>query len=270
MEILKYLLLGVVQGVAEFLPVSSSGHLILTEKLLGVGEATGGAFFNVMLHAATLVAVCIVYRKRLLSLLRHPFQKLMLYLIIGTVPTVAAAVLFKFISPFDAFYAAAEEGLFLGISFILTAVFLLLTDFAMGRKKGGRRRTGEEMTAKDALSVGVMQAVGIFPGVSRSGATVTGAALSGLDKSAAADFSFLLSIPAILGSLVLALKDALEEGVSVAAPNLIVGMLAAGVTGYFAVRFMIKLIKYKKLWGFAVYTGALGIAVCVLQGLGKL
>lgn len=267
-EYLKYLLLGVVQGLCEFLPVSSSGHLILTEKLLGVSENMGGAFFNVMLHGATLIAVCIVYRRQLLAILKKPFQKLTGYLILATLPTVSAALLFKKVGPFDLFYGAAEEGMFLGISFLLTSVFLLLTDMAM---KGKEKRTLKQMNAGHALGIGLMQAVGVFPGVSRSGSTVAGASFCGLDRSSAADFSFLMSVPAILGSLVLALKDALEEGsMGVGVPELAIGMVAAGVTGFFAVKWMLRLIKKKKLWGFAVYTGLLGIAVICLQYKGIL
>lgn len=262
-EYLKYLLLGVVQGLCEFLPVSSSGHLLLTEKFLGVGENMGGNFFDVMLHMATLVAVCIVYRKQVFSILRRPFQKLTWYLVLATVPAVAAALLFKKVSPFDRFFEAADEGLFLGISFLLTSVFLLLTDKAMqGKNKLGL----EQMKAKYAFGIGIMQAIGIFPGVSRSGATVAGASFCNLKKSSAADFSFLMSIPAILGSCVLAAKDAIEDGsIGVGIPELLIGMIAAGVTGFFAVRLMLRLIKKKKLWGFALYTALLGTAVIVMQ-----
>ena len=268
MELLKFLFLGVVQGLCEFLPVSSSGHLLLSEKLMGFGEDAGGAFFNVMLHVATLIAVCIVYRKQLLSILKHPFQKLTWYLILATLPTVAAALLFKKVAPFTEFYEAAGEGLFLGISFLLTSVFLLLTDKAL---QGKDKLTLPDMNAGHALGIGIMQAIGIFPGVSRSGSTVAGAAFCNLDKGSAADFSFLMSVPAILGSLVLALKDALEEGsIGVSVPNLAVGMLAAGVTGFFAVKWMLRLIKKKKLFGFAIYTALLGAAVIFMQFKGIL
>lgn len=269
MEYLKYLLVGVVQGLCEFFPVSSSGHLLLSEKLLGISENLGGAFFNVMLHCATLIAVCIVYRKQLLALLKKPFQKLTWYLALATIPTVIFALLFKYVAPFDAFYAAAESGMFLGLGFLLTTVFLLLADWAAIRRSD--RFALKEMRAGHALGIGVMQAIGIFPGISRSGSTVTGALFCGLTKESAADFSFLMSVPAIIGSLVLETKDALEEGsIGVGIPELLIGMIAAGVTGYFAVKWMLKLIKTKKLWPFAVYTGLLGAAVIVLQYKGVL
>lgn len=262
------LLLGVVQGLCEFLPVSSSGHLILLQNLAGIREDQGGAFFTVMLHVATLIAVCIVYRKTLWALIKRPFQKTVGYLIVATLPTVLVALLFKKVEPFASFYVMANEGQFLGVCFLLTAAFLLLCD---GAAKGNNKRALEQMNLKDALLIGCMQGVGVLPGVSRSGSTITGALFSGLDKKAAADFSFLLSIPAILGGAVLEAKDAIEAGsIGVSLPCLLIGMAAAGVTGYFAVRWMLKLIKHKKLWGFAAYTGALGVVVIVLQVLGKL
>lgn len=106
------LLLGIVQGLCEFLPVSSSGHLLLLQSLAGINPDQGGAFFTVMLHVATLVSVCIVYRKKLLELIKHPFQKTVLYLIVATLPTVAVALLLKKVEPFASFYVIANEGSF--------------------------------------------------------------------------------------------------------------------------------------------------------------
>ncbi len=261
MSVFKALLMGIVQGLTEFLPVSSSGHLMLLEKLTGISEADGGAFFTTMVHIATLVAVVIIYRKTIWDLLRHPIQKTMLYLIIATVPTVIIALLYKTVlADFD---AAASDGRFLGVSFLITGALLLLCDRA-SRRSG--LRSMDEMKLKDALIIGGMQCIGTLPGVSRSGSTISGALFAGLDKSAAADFSFLMSIPAILGSAVLEGKDAIEAGtIGVPVMSLIVGMIAAGVTGYFAVKFMLKLIKGKKLWGFAIYTGILGTLVLIDQ-----
>lgn len=262
------LLLGIVQGLCEFLPVSSSGHLLLLQSLVGINPDQGGAFFTVMLHVATLVSVCIVYRKKLLELIKHPFQKTVLYLIVATLPTVAVALLLKKVEPFASFYVIANEGSFLGGCFLITAAMLLLSDFAAG---GGDefKRPLDKMKLGDSLIIGFMQAIAVLPGVSRSGLTITGAEFASLDKKAAADFSFLMSIPAILGGAVLEAKDAVEAGsIGVSIPCLLVGMLAAGVTGYFAVNWMLKIIKTKKLWPFALYTGVLGIIVIILQFMG--
>lgn len=158
----------------------------------------------------------------------------------------------------------ADRGAFLGISFIITSVLLLLSDKLASIPK--RRRKLENMSPKDALIIGAMQCVGTLPGVSRSGSTISGAIFAGLDKSAAADFSFLMSIPAILGSVVLEGYDAVKAGtIGVPVSMLLVGMIAAGITGYFAVKFMITMIKKKKLFGFAIYTAALGVIVIIDQ-----
>ncbi len=268
MSVWMALLLGVVQGLCEFLPVSSSGHLLLLQKLTGM-DTEASAFFNVMLHVATLIAVVVVYRKQVWELICHPFCKKLGFLIVATVPTVIAALVFKKVSPFSVFYEAAENGAFLGASFLLTALILLLCDLAGDR--GGKKRGLKKMRLKDALVIGGMQCLGVLPGVSRSGSTISGARFAGLSRSAAADFSFLMSIPAILGGLLLEGKDAIEAGtIGVPLPALVVGMIAAGATGYGAVRLMLKLIKEKKLWGFAIYCAVLGVAVVVMQLLGVL
>lgn len=265
MSVWLALLLGIVQGLCEFLPISSSGHLLLISRLFGV-QTEGSAFFTVMLHMATLVAVCIVYRKILWELLKKPVQKLVGQLILATLPTVVFTLLLK--KFMGGFFADMEDGAYLGVAFILTAAFLLFCDSLM--VSGQKKRNLEQMTWKDALKIGGMQCIGVFPGVSRSGSTITGAVASGLDRRAAADFSFLMSIPAILGGTVLEAKDAISAGsIGVSVPALLVGMLAAGVTGYFAVRFMIALITKRKLWGFAIYTAVLGVVVIILQLVGK-
>lgn len=264
------LILGIVQGLCEFLPVSSSGHLLLLQNLVGISEDEGGAFFTVMLHVATLIAVCIVYRKTILKILKQPFQKLVLHLIIATLPTVGIALVFKLVEPFKIFYDRANEGAYLGVCFLITTVLLLLSDY-VSEKQAKKKRPMKDMTTKDALIIGGMQAVGVLPGISRSGSTITGAMFANLNKKAAADFSFLMSIPAILGGAVLEVKDAMEAGsIGVSIPCLLIGMLAAGVTGYFAVNWMLKLIKHKKLWPFALYTAVLGVVVIILQLLGVL
>ena len=263
MSILEALILGIVQGITEFLPVSSSGHLLLLEKITGISEAEGGAFFSTMLHLATLIAVVIVYRKIILDILKHPLQKLTLYIIIATVPTVIMALLYKTVlSEFD---AMASDGRLLGVSFLITSLLLVLSDIIV-KRRAKKARGLDEMTLKDALIVGGMQCIGTLPGVSRSGSTIAGALFTGVDRSAAADFSFLMSIPAILGSVVLEGYDAVKTGgVDIPVLNIIVGMAAAGVTGYFAVKFMLKMIKQKRLYGFAIYTAALGVLIIADQ-----
>jgi undecaprenyl-diphosphatase len=269
MVILIALLLGLVQGLCEFLPVSSSGHLYLVAKLTqdAVGEGYFGTFFTVMLHLATLIAVLFVYKEQVLSILRHPIQKLTLHLIVATLPTVAFALILK---KFDALDEWLDAGNLLGFSFLLTAILLTVSELLARSRKP--RKSIKTMRWYDALVIGGMQAVGVLPGVSRSGSTIAGALTCGLDRKSAADFSFLMSIPAILGGLVLELyktvKDpaALEGVLTLQFWGLmLIAMLAAAISGYFAVRFMIKLVTKKGLLGFAIYTGVLGVIVILLQ-----
>lgn len=274
MKYLISLLLGLVQGLCEFLPVSSSGHLYLATVLTGnaVDTEMFGSFYSVMLHLATLVAVIIVYRKRVWALVRHPFQKTVLHLILATVPTVIFALLLK---AFDALDAWLEAGNFLGFSFLLTACFLFLADRMTKRNVG--RRSMEQMRWTDALAIGGMQAVGVLPGVSRSGSTIAGAVFVGLDRKSAADFSFLLSIPAILGATCLETLNLVSDPAAFAGIAnveflicLVLGMVTAGVVGYFAVRFMIRLITKRSLMGFVIYTALLGGFVLLCQCFGWL
>ncbi len=267
MVFLIAILLGLVQGLCEFLPVSSSGHLFLISKLTSGAEGEGyfGSFFTVMLHVATLIAVVVVYHEQILAILRHPIQKLTLHLIIATLPTVAFALVLK---KFDALDKWLDEGNFVGFSFLLTAVFLTVSELMHRRRKA--RKSIKTMRWTDALVIGGMQAIGVLPGVSRSGSTIAGALGMRLDRKSAADFSFLMSIPAILGGLVLELYKMIKEPAAFQVDftfgaALILSMLVAAISGYFAVRFMIRLITKKGLFGFAIYTGALGLVVLILQ-----
>lgn len=258
--------LGLVQGLCEFLPVSSSGHLALFSTLTNnVGAEFGTPFFTVMLHVATLIAVLIVYREQVLAILRHPIQPLTLYLIIATLPTVAVALILK---KWDALDKWLDENNLLGVCFLLTAIILTVSELMSRRRKA--TKSIKTMRWTDALVIGGMQAVGVLPGVSRSGATIAGALGMRLDRKSAADFSFLLSIPAILGGLVLELYKLVKEPAALDltfsfGAALILAMLVAAISGYFAVRFMIRLITKKGLLGFAIYTAVLGVIVLVLQ-----
>lgn len=261
MTIIQAVILGLVQGLCEFLPVSSSGHLLLLQNIFGITE--GQTFFTVMLHLGTLLAVLIVYRKTILEILRHPFQKLTGYLLLATVPTVLIAILFKKVSPFSGFYEKAEAGKYLGVCFLITSALLIAAEKLRVR---GKRRGLSAMRPKDALIIGAMQGLGTLSGVSRSGSTIAGALFSGLNRKAAADFSFLLSIIAIAGGAVLEIPDALEQGLSnIPWIPLIIGMIVAFLTGLFAIRLMLRVIKKKKLVWFAVYTAVLGILIILDQ-----
>jgi undecaprenyl-diphosphatase len=265
MSIFQAIFLGFLQGLTEFLPVSSSGHLVLTQKIMGISEPA--LLFDTLLHVGTLIAVLIVLWKDVWALIKRPFQRLTGLLVAGTIPTVIIALLLK-----KTIEQAFSSGAFLGIGFLLTTVILLTSEWLSSRKKVGR---GEgEMKYSDALLIGTLQGVAIFPAVSRSGSTIAGALGVGLDREFAARFSFLMAIPAILGAFVLQVKDVLPalkahdtEAIlgGIGLPAIIAGTVTSALVGVFAVRFMLNIIKNKSLKGFALYTGVLGVLVLADQ-----
>ncbi|MDR1857905.1 MAG: undecaprenyl-diphosphate phosphatase [Treponema sp.] len=269
MSILSAIILGAVQGLTEFLPVSSSGHLVLLQKIFGISEPA--MFFDTMVHAGTLLAVFVVLRRDIWAILRRPVQPLTGWLILATVPAVAAALLLG-----DAIEHAFESGQFLGFCFLATTA-LLVTAELLSRRAGPGLKKAEGLGWLDALVIGVLQAIAIAPGLSRSGATISGALSRKLDRDFAARFSFLMSIPAILGAVVLQVKDLAKGGAAADAANggiaaggisaaaVVAGSLSAAIVGFFAVKFMLKIIREKSLFGFAIYTAVLGTLVLVDQ-----
>lgn len=257
MKILQAIILGIVQGLTEFLPVSSSGHLILFKKVFGFDSETFGLTFDIALHLATLVAVFIVLRKDIGAILKKPFQKLTFLLIIATIPAALVGFFFE-----DYVEAVAASGGFLGFAFILTAILLILAE---RRKKNGSKKSLESMNVFDSFAIGASQAVAIMPGLSRSGTTFSMGTYMGVKKDSALRFSFLMSIPIILGSVVLGVKDIVETSHKVDWGCLLAGMLAAGISGYIAVKFMIDFFKKKKMYIFAIYLIILGVFVILDQ-----
>ena len=279
MSVFEALILGIVQGITEFLPISSSGHLVLLQKIFGITEPA--LVFDTAVHGGTLIAVLVVLRRDVWNILRRIIQPLTLYLVIATIPAVIAALLFK--SRIEHIFSS---GSFLGFAFLITSALLLVSDvlYRGNRKPGGLParldgpipvRTQDEMNLLDALFIGLFQAVAIVPGISRSGATISAALFRRLDRDFAARFSFLLSIPAILGALVLQLKDLVKAGASETAAfaeagtigplPIAVGCLSACIVGFFSIRLTLKIVREKSLWGFALYTGTLGLLVLIEQ-----
>ncbi len=255
MNILQGIILGILQGLTEFLPVSSSGHLVLFQNIMGI-DSGNMLFFNVMVHVGTLVAIFVVFWKDIVSLLRHPVQKLMGLLIVATIPAVIAELLI------GDFIESTFGGQYLGVGFLLTAVLLTLSEMLSAQK----RHRKKEISYANAAGIGCMQAVAVFPGISRSGSTLAGSLFMGLDRGLAAKFSFLMSIPVILGSTVLEGYKLVTDGAgTVYLWPTIFGMIAAGLSGYFAVRFMLSLIRKRKMYGFALYVLVLGILVILDQ-----
>ncbi len=253
MNIFQAIILGIVQGIAEFLPISSSGHLVVFETLLGIQEPS--FFYDVLLHVATLVPIFYVFRADILALIKKPFQKTTYLLVVATIPTILFVLIFGDIT--DKMFAT---GAFLPFSFALTGCMLLFAENSSKAKTNDKK-----VGYKEAVVIGCMQAIGSLPGVSRSGSTLSGAIVSGVDREEAAKFSFLMAIPAILGALVLQLKDLFTGEVVIANENvfpMIIGCIAAMISGYLSINFLMTLIKKAKLKYFAYYV--FGMAVLVL------
>jgi len=259
MTLLEAIILGIIQGFTEFLPISSSGHLAITQNLFGMKEPQ--ITFDVVLHIGTLIPVLIVFWGDIWTLIKKPFQKMTGLLILGTVPAVVFALLFK--NTVEALFANI---LFLAAGFTITGIVLILADrFSKGAK------TDNDITIVDALLVGCAQGVAIAPAISRSGSTIAASLGRKMNRETAAKFSFLLSIPAILGAAVMEGRDVIKSG----AADLDwlcmgAGFLAAMLSGYLAVKFMLNIIKRAKLKYFAVYVFILAVIIIAARLIGKL
>ena len=240
MTVLQSLFLGLLQGFTEFLPISSSGHLLLAEKLFDI-EA--GLFFDVMLHLGTLAAVVISLRHSLWQTIRHPVaSKKFVYLVVASVPTFAIALVVKLFVP-ENFMA-----MLLPVGFALTIVLIILSD-----KLSKPRLRLEEAGWLPVIITGVTQGVAVFPGLSRSGSTISTMKLFGLNASDAAEFSFLLSIPVILASAVVEGWEALHTAISIPWYCIVIGIVAAFVSGLVSVYMVMRAVKTKSWIWFAVY-----------------
>jgi len=265
------IVLGVVQGLTEFLPVSSSGHLVLFSKLFSIQESS--LVFEVMVHVGTLMAVLVVFRKEVtlliesfFKLLRNPRaakklvkedpgSRLLLAIIIGTLPAVVVALVLK-----DQIEQLFSSSLFVGFMLLVTGTILYVTDRHKVTAKGLER-----LSINDALVIGCSQAIAILPGISRSGTTIAVGLFRGLDRESAARFSFLLSIPAILGALVVSVDDLLAGSSVMDFGILAAGFVAAALTGYLAIHFLLDLARKGRLVWFAYYTWVVGALVIVLH-----
>ncbi len=251
---LEALILGIIQGLTEFLPISSTGHLYLGRKLFGLQEA--GLLLDTMLHVGTLLAVFIFYKDEFMNMIRKPFSKLTFLLIVGTIPAVIVGLAFK-----DYIEDISKTGVTIGWEFLATGLFLWLADSA----KNGYKRM-DDISYKDAFFIGSFQAVAILPAISRSGMTIVAALWRKLDRETAAYFSFLLSTPAIVGAIVLQTKDLLGGGgEEISLSALLVGIVSSAFFGYIAVKWMIGFLKKHSLKPFAIYVWVLGFIVLVLQ-----
>jgi undecaprenyl-diphosphatase len=257
MSKLEAFILGLIQGLTEFLPISSTGHLFLGRHLFGLNEA--GLFLDTMLHIGTLLAVIVVYKQEFVYMIKHPLSKRTFLLVVGTIPAVVVGLAFK-----DYFEEISKTGVTIGWEFLVTGLFLWFAD----NIKNGYKKM-DDISYTDAFFIGTFQAAAIFPAISRSGLTIVAALIRKLDRETAAYFSFLLSTPAIVGAILLQSQDLFEGTVeNISAVSLSIGLISSALFGYFAVKWMIAYLKKHSLKIFAVYVWILGLIVIILQFIG--
>ena len=282
MPVWKGIILGIVQGLAEFLPISSSGHLVILKEIMHIDLEGGGLFFDVMLHFGTLFAIFVAFRHDILKMIveglhivgdvfanigiwfsgfrgnerhyhkivRTAYRKFVMLVIVSTIPTGVIGILFK-----DTVELAGTMLIVPGICLLITSVFLVIADYA----DEGTKRPREASYVNAGL-IGVAQGIATMPGLSRSGTTITACLLCGFEKKFAVKYSFIMSIPAILGAMVLELKDFTDLSVSgMDITCYIVGMVIAAVIGYICIKTMLVIVRNRKFRIFAIY--------CLIVGL---
>lgn len=277
MTYLMSVILGAVQGVAEFLPISSSGHLTLLQHFFGMEQADN--LFNILLHFATLLAVCVVYFQDIVEMIVEFFaflrdlftrksshgnppeaRRLILLLIVGTLPLVAV-LLIK-----DHVEALGNNPAFVSCALLVTGCILFFSD-----RMGRGHKTAKNATLKDVLLVGVAQGLATIPGISRSGSTISTGMACGFDRKFAVRYSFLMSLPAVLGATILEVVDVLQapqgipEGML---PKYLLGMAVASVVGYFSIKLVNLLASKGKFGAFAYYCWAAGIVSLIAYFMG--
>lgn len=260
--VFEAIILGIVQGIAEFLPVSSSGHLVIVDHLLfpdaDLSQSAEKLELNIALHLGTLFSILVVYRKDLWAILYQPRQ--MAAIVIATIPIVIIGLTLK-----DQIESAFNTPLIAGCGLLVTATLLFLTRFFQ-REESDFAGNGASPSLFKAVLIGAFQAIAIVPGISRSGSTITGGLLVGLTNTSAARFSFLIAIPAISGAAILSGKDMLEEGKPIEnLMPLFVGLVTAFIVGLVSLNWLLKLITKGRLHWFAPYCATVGIATIIWQ-----
>jgi undecaprenyl-diphosphatase len=262
MSIFEAIILGIIQGLTEFLPVSSSGHLELAKVILGDNSLPEESMLmTVVLHGATALSTIIVFRKDIVEIVKGLFQfknneefKFSLNIVLSMIPAALVGVLFN--DEIEAFFGG--KVLLVGSMLILTAILLIFADKA--------KNTNKKVGILQAIIIGVSQAIAILPGISRSGATISASVLLGIDRERAARFSFLMVVPLILGKMAKDILDGAFDTISGSMLNYGVGFIAAFITGILACTWMIKLVKKSKLKYFAFYCFIVG-AIAIVYSL---
>ncbi|OGF44647.1 MAG: hypothetical protein A2452_08060 [Candidatus Firestonebacteria bacterium RIFOXYC2_FULL_39_67] len=252
MTLLESIILGIVQGLTEFLPVSSSGHLVVIQSLFK-NFSQPGILFDVTLHLGTALAVVIYFRKRIVEIFKN--IKLLMLVLTATAVTGVIGVAFK-----DVFEKMFTDVKLVGAALIGTAIILLFA----GRVKTGNK-TEKEMTWLNALFVGLIQGIAIIPGISRSGSTISAGLFAKLDRKFAAEFSFLLSIPAVLGAAVIETRHLTKaDMVNIDISVYLTGLLVAAITGFFCTKLLVNIIQKQKLHYFSIYLLIMGTIVLMV------
>ena len=277
MTLWNAIILGIVQGIAEFLPISSSGHLSVLQNLFHMSTAEDGhMFFDVMLHFGTLLSICIVYWKDIVAMVRESLQflsgkgslkksdgqgkslpaaRMVLMIIFATLPLVLIMPVKDRVE--QLYYHTFAIGLF----FIITGFILFVSD-----KMPRGSRTEKNMRVRDALIIGLCQCVATIPGISRSGSTITAGMATGLDRDYAVKFSFMMSIPAVLGASLLTLIDAIKEGIDFSLlPVYLAGTVVSTVVGVFAIKLVKSITSKGKFGNFAYYCWTVGVLTILLS-----
>jgi len=280
LSIIGAILMGILQGLTEFLPVSSSGHLAIFQNLFHIGNGVGDLFlFDILLHIGTLIAIFFVFYKDIFKLIKEGFgiiidflkslfglirgrkwkrvirtgyRKFVMLVIVSTIPTGIIGVLLK-----DLVEECSKTLIMPGIFLIITACILFIADRAADGSK-----TPKDATYRDAVIIGTSQGIATLPGISRSGTTITMALLCGFEKRFAVKYSFIMSIPAVLGAAVLEVHDVMEEGAQFE-PTYLIGMLVAAVVGYAAIKIMLNVVRNKRYIFFSVYCFIAGMVAIV-------
>lgn len=254
MEIFYLVILGIVQGLTEFLPISSSGHLVLLSEWFGISDSL---FVSILLHLATFFSIVVVLRKEVFYFIRHPFSKETIRLAIATIPTcILALILMPLIDQ-------SFEGIFLPFCFLISALLLMVTDLTTKRKSFPLQ---SQLTNKNAFLMGIGQGLAIFPGISRSGTTICAGILSGAPKEECAKFSFLMSLPIILLSIAMEIYKIVAKDyvISVNVVGVILSFVIAFLVGIFAIKVMLRLTQKASFRYFAFYLIVISVlAFCI-------
>ncbi len=277
MALINAVILGIVQGITEFLPISSSGHLVIFQEIFGMTDIEEtNLLFDVLLHFGTLISIIVVYYKDICYLIKEffkmlfdigkgkfninksPYQRLLILIILATIPTAVLGLLFKDFA--EKMFSSIR---IVGISLIITGFLLWLTNKLKQGKKDERNTK-----YSNALAIGLFQSIAITPGISRSGSTIVGGLFLGFNKEFAIKFSFLISIPAVLGALILHIPDLISlinhgQVLTFQLIQYIIGMITAAVVGILSIKFLINLLNKGKFYLFSFYCWLVGVGVII-------